>query len=456
MRALLLLAAVTGLGACRGKPEPAPKQAPPPKAGSADPWAGADAAPETEATRQARVDAALVRAKAMQPKLAKLRHLELLHEIPAEYQTKDAFRAFVHKEVEKEAIHDKDATAALVQMGFLPAGVDLAKAEEQAFATQAAAYYDPAQKKFFLVMVPDAPAMLDVTSAHELTHGLTDQHFDLRALMGEDGKTQLDDDALSARRFVVEGDATFAMFLYAMNDMLGSGGEPPAATINMLKAQLEGMGDIDSMVDMISQQTGGLGSGDIADSMKALKEIPRAILVPMIDSYMKGALVAIAAYEKGGWSAVDALYKNPPESTSQVLHPDKPWQHPKKIVLPKLPGYEQATTNVIGELEWGVYFGLWKHTGNDRVQEGWAGDRYALEKKKDGALVVALATVWDSELDAKAFADAYGSTIAARLAAAGHTGKIAVKLDGKRVFVVDGDDSPAVMDALVAGAKIDR
>jgi hypothetical protein len=452
VRALLLVAA---LAACRGKPEPAPKQTPLPKPGSADPWAGADAAPETAATRQARVDAALVRAKAMQPKLAKLRHLELLHEIPAEYQSKEDFRAFVHKEVEKESVHDKDATTALVQMGFLPAGVDLAKAEEQAFATQAAAYYDPAQKKFFLVMVPDAPAMLDVTSAHELTHGLTDQHFDLRALMGEDGKVQLDDDALSARRFVVEGDATFAMFLYAMNDMMGSGGEPTAGSVNMIRAQLEGMGDIDAMVDMISQQTGGLGSGDIAESMKALKEIPKAILVPMIDSYMKGALVAIAAYQKGGWSAIDAMYKNPPESTSQVLHPDKPWQHPKKIMLPKLAGYDQAPTNVIGELEWSVYFGLWKHSGNDRVQEGWAGDRYALERKHDGTIAVALATAWDSELDAKAFADAYASTIAARMAAAGHTGKIAVKLVGKHVFVVDGDDGAAVMDALVAGAKID-
>jgi hypothetical protein len=452
-----LVVALVALGACRGKPEPAPQQKP--KPGSADPWAGADAAPETPATRQARIDAAIVRAKAMQPKLAKLRHLELLHEIPAEYQAKDDFRAFVHKEVEKEATNDKDETIALVQIGLLPAGVDLAKAEEQAFATQAAAYYDPAQKKFFLVMVPDAPAMLDITSAHELTHGLTDQHFDLRHLMGEDGKTKLDDDALSARRFVVEGDATFAMFLYAMTDMIGTGGEPSPAAIKMIRGQLEGIGDVDSMIDMISQQTGlgsGLGSGDIAESMKALHDIPRAILVPMIDSYMKGALLAIWAYEAGGWSAVDELYKHPPESTSQALHPGKRGP-PKKIELPKLPGYDQVTVNVIGELEWGVYFSLWKHSGNDKVQEGWAGDRYALERRKGGTggVAVAIATAWDSELDAKAFADAFESTIAARMAAAGHTGKIAVKLAGKHVFIVDGDDSAAVMDALVAGAKIE-
>ncbi len=62
--------------------------------------------------------------------------------------------------------------------------------------------------------------------------------------------------------------------------------------------------------------------------------------------------------------------------------------------------------------------------------------------------------MWDSEPAAKAFAEAYRSTIAARTAAAGHAGKIALRQDGARVFIVDGDDAAAVMDALVAGAKI--
>jgi hypothetical protein len=449
MRALAIVAA---LAACKGK---APEPKPAPGSGSAkDPWAGADAQPETPATRQARADAALARVKDIEPKLAKLRHLKLEHEIPAEYQSKDAFRAFVHREIEKESAHEADAQSAYVQLGLLPAGIDLAKAEEQAFATQAAAYYDPAQKKFFIVQVPEGDAMLDATSAHELTHGLQDQHFDLKGYMGEGSAgPKLDDDAANARRFVVEGDATFAMFLYALGDS-----DPPAAVVNMIDSQLSGMGDIDSMVDAMTGGAGS-GSGEIAESMKAMKEIPKAILIPMIDSYLKGALVSIEAYRQGGWPAIDALYKDPPESTEQVLHPKEKLlghrDHPKKVTLPKLPNTTEVTTNVLGELMWQVYFGLWKHTGDEHVSENWGGDRFALEKTKTGGVLVIVATAWDSDADAKRFHDAFRSTLDARLAAAGHAGKIATKLVGSRVFIVDGSDDPAVMAALVSGAKIE-
>src|SRR6266581_710741 len=85
--------------------------------------------------------------------------------------------------------------------------------------TQAGAYYDPAAKAFFLVMVPDNELILDTISAHELTHALQDQHFDLAHYLPSDGS--IDDDAASARRFIAEGDATFAMLLYSIHAFTG-------------------------------------------------------------------------------------------------------------------------------------------------------------------------------------------------------------------------------------------
>jgi len=448
VRALL---AVLLLAACRDKAPPPPAQKPP----VVDPWAAKDAGPAKSKEELAKE--AVARVGEIEPKLAKLRHLSLDQPIPAEYQSKEAFRDFVHKEVEKDAAHAKDETAALIQIGLLPAGVDLAKAEEQAFATQAAAYYDPAQKKFFIVQVPDAPALLDITSAHELTHGLQDQHFHLSKYIGEDasGTSKLDSDVQTARRFVVEGDATFTMFLYAMGDLAGAK-DPSPEMLDMLAKQLGSMGDTDAMVDSMMEQT-GMGSGEFADAAKAMKEIPKAILVPMIDSYMKGALVSLEAYKQGGWPAVDALYANPPDSSEQVLHPKEKLlgkrDKPMHVTLPKLKGYDEVMTDVLGELQWQVYFGLWKH---EPASKNWGGDRFALERSKDGKQLVVIATAWDSAADAKAFSDAYQATVPARLGAAGHTGKIWVKLDGTRVLIVDGGEDPAVMDALVAGAKIDR
>ncbi len=450
--------------ACRERREPAMRgsAAGSGSAGSAaDPWAGADAAPDTPERRKARADAALARVNEIIPKLSKLRDLSLEKPIPAEYQTTDDFRAFVHREVQKENAKDKDLSGVLLQMGLVTEPIDLAKAEEQAFATQAAAYYDPAQKKFFLVMVPDSPVMLDAISAHELTHGLQDQHFDLQKYLAEDAKgvSQLDDDQQTARRFVVEGDATLAMFLYAVSDTLGGKAVSPQM-MSVLRGQLEGMAsqDTSAMVDAMTAQT-GMGSGEMAESMKAMREIPRTILVPMIDSYLKGAVVCLDAYQQGGWPAVDDLYKHPPDSTEEVLHPDtKLLGHrdpPRKITLPKLPGYDDVTSGVLGELQWQVYFSLWKHDGGDKVSEDWAGDRFAAVRGKDGKLVVLVATTWDTDDAAKRFAQAYSSTTTARLAGKGHTGKIAVQNVGKQVFVVDGGEDDKLIDALVHGAKID-
>ena len=464
MRTINLAFILVVIAACKSSEPPAAK--PPGKSGSAtrpalDPWAAFDAMPETSETRKARAEAAIARVSAIEPKLAELRHLSLDKPIPALYQTKEDFRAFVHREVDKERTHDREVSAALVQLGLLPAGVDLATAEEHAFATQAAAYYDPAQQKFFLVMVPDAPAMLDIVSAHELTHGLQDQHFDLKKYFGEDatGTSKLDDDVQTARRFVVEGDATFTMMLYGIGDMNGHK-EPTGGMKKLLRMQiaLAAGTDTNAMIDSMAQQT-GLGSGDFAESMNAMRDIPRTVLVPMFDSYTLGAQLVLAAYEHGGWPAVDALYTDPPESTEQVLHPETRLyprrDHPIRVTLPKLPGGTEVTSNVLGELQWQIYFSQWKHDGDSHVSENWGGDRYAVVKDKDGKLVGLVATVWDTPYDAQLFARAYRSTIDARTKAAGHTGKILVKADDRKVLIVDGGDE-AMLAALATGATFGR
>src|SRR5258708_2081424 len=66
-------------------------------AGSAakDPWVTADAGPDTPEARKARAAAALGRVAQIMPRLAKVRELEFVHDIPREYQSTDDFRKFV-------------------------------------------------------------------------------------------------------------------------------------------------------------------------------------------------------------------------------------------------------------------------------------------------------------------------------------------------------------------------
>jgi len=476
------------LASCKGADKkPAPKSPPPTvvvtqtettyegSGSGKDPWVTADAStvPETPAQKKARADVALGRVSEIMPKLAALRELTFDHDIPRMYQTTEDFRTFVHSEIAKDLPKDKAAeeSAALFHVGLLTKPGNLAELEEQAFTTQAGAYYDPAQKKFFLVMVPDSDIMLDTISAHELTHGLQDQHFDLKKFMPSGDK--LDDDHQAVRRFVAEGDATFTMFLYMSAQM--SGGKVSPQIMKMLRSQLEQFANM-SPEEMIKQNAAGFGASldpEIKKSVDAMGEIPMTVLVPMIDSYMQGALMVAAAYDRGGWKAVDELYTNPPESTEQGLHPTTKLfpnrERPQAVTFTVATKGEKEVANIVfGELQWQIYFQLWLPAQKAIASEGWGGDRVKVTKNAAGKMTGWVATSWDTQKDADEFKAAYVSSLAKRFpkgsgdptTPAGFdrgdgAGKIYVKQDGMKVFVVDGAAAdPKAVDQLAAATKI--
>jgi hypothetical protein len=442
---------------------------------TADPWAGKPprTTPETPAEKKKRADIALARVASIMPKLAKVRQLTFDHDIPREYQTTEDFKTFVHAEIAKDLPKAKaaDESAALFHIGLLTKPGNLADLEEQAFTTQAGAYYDPAKKKFFLVMVPDNDMMLDTISAHELTHGLQDQHFNLQKFMPEDDKS-LDDDHQSARRFVAEGDATFTMFLYAVTAMTDKVITPEMITL--LKTQLADFSKT-SPEEMIKQNAAGFGASmdpEIKKSIDAMNDIPMTVLIPMIDSYTQGAGLVAEAYDHGGWTAVNALYTDPPESTEQALHPATKMypnrDHPKVVTIsmPSDKPENKIDDVVMGELQWQVYFQLWLPAQRTIASEGWGGDHVMVVKRGDGRLVARLATAWDTEKDATEFAQAYVGSLKARLpkgsgdpTKAGFdrgdgAGKIFMKQVGANVFIVDGADDAIWLDDLIKATTI--
>ena len=365
----------------------------------------------------------------------------------------------------------EDESAALYHIGLLTKPGNLAELEEQAFTTQAGAYYDPAKKKFFLVMVPDGDIILDTISAHELTHGLQDQHFDLQKFMPSGDA--LDDDHQSARRFVAEGDATFTMFLYAVATM-GRGKITPQM-VKLLGTQIDQFAAM-SPEDMIKQNAAGFASTmdpEIKKSIDAMGDIPMTVLVPMVDSYMQGAQLAMAAYQHGGWKGVDALYTSPPESTEQALHPATKMypkrDHPRVVTIaPEADhGAKQIANIVLGELQWQVYFQLWDPAQKAIASEGWGGDRTVVTKRADGRLVARIATTWDTPKDADELEAAYVASLAKRFpkgsgdptAPPGFdrgdgAGKIFLQKSGTNVFIVDGADDAKALAELVKTTKI--
>jgi hypothetical protein len=439
------------------------------KSAAPDPWAVKDAPPETPASRRKRAEAALGRVASIEPKLAKIRGLAFEHDVPTAYQSAEDFRTFLRREIAKDFPTDKakDLSAAYAHLGLFRTPIDLAKTLEQTMATQAGAYYDPTAKKFFLVMVPDSDLMLDTMSAHELTHAVTDQHFDLSKYL-EPTDRKLDEDASSARRFVGEGDATFTMLVYMILDSIHQTALTPKM-LEGLQGQVEMFAgqDLAAFTDMTKKQGAAFGAMDpeIKQSIDAMADLPPAVLVPLFASYTKGALVALTAYQHGGWAAVDDLYRHPPESTEQVLHPATKLyptrDHPRPVTLAATAEREIAN-DVMGEMLWWVYFYLWTPKLADEAAQGWGGDRYRVVRNGDGKLVGSIATVWDSETDAKQFAAAYRSSLAARFPGAKPSaegvvrpdgGEVHVRQLGARVYIVDGGDQ-AALDALVKTAKL--
>jgi len=476
------MAVVVALAACRGQS----KEAPPKETGSAgsavatgsgsadgsgsaaaDPWVTKDKPPLTPEEKKKKAEDAIKRVAQIQVKLAGLRGLPMPKPVPAELQSTEDFRKFVQKELAKELPKEKaeKLQVALLHIGLYTKALDLPKVLEQTMTSQAAAYYDPATKKFFIVMAPDNDTMLDTISAHELTHALQDQNFDLAKFM----PPTLDDDAGIARRFVVEGDATFSMIAYLATDAKGP--EALAMMMKLIGSQIENMANmsVEEYAAMMKDQAAGLSGmdEDMKKSMETMGELPPVIIGPLIDSYMKGAVVSMRAYEAGGWKSIDALYKKPPTSTEQVLHPAEKLigakrEEPKKVTLPKLPGTE-LTNNVMGELQWKIFLQQWG-VKEPKATEGWGGDRYAV--MKDGDRVVGyLATTWDTDGDAKEFADGYVASMAKRFAGADASkpdagvarsdkGKVFVKQVGKNVFIVDGADDTKALDLLAKGTKV--
>jgi hypothetical protein len=250
-------------------------------------------------------------------------------------------------------------------------------------------------------------------------------------------------------------------------------GKIPPVVMATLRQQIAAFAalDVDALKAQVKAQSTAFGmmDADIKKSIDAMDDIPPAVLIPLLDSYMKGAQVALTAYERGGWPAVNAMYRTPPESSEQVLHPATRLfptrDHPHKVRLAKTAGQE-LSGNVLGELQWKIYFDLWKTPGAAEAAGGWGGDRYAVTRERDARLLGRIATTWDSPEDATQFATAYVASLAARFPGADTShpesgvarpdgGKVFVRTAGKRVFIVDGARDAAELDAMIRSTKFD-
>lgn len=158
-------------------------------------------------------------------------------------------------------------------------------------------------------------------------------------------------------------------------------------------------------------------------------------------AYMNEQFVC-EAYKRGGWAAVNGLYRAPPRSSQQILYPTLYYDHFLLPMRVTLAGYQDRLSDwaKLYESTWGELW-LWQLLGSitaynlseAQVAAQWAGDRMVVLQKGDRVTAIWL-IVFRDKLSATTFYQLYRS---AKVPATGDEIRTAAKNDS--VLIVVGD-----------------
>ncbi|MBI3652585.1 MAG: hypothetical protein HY231_16310 [Acidobacteria bacterium] len=326
--------------------------------------------------------------------VSKLRQLEIKQPVKRGAKTRDEIKAsIIHDLDDSNTPAEFEATAkTLKKFGLLPSQFQLRDYTIRLLTEQVAGFYDPKTEFFYLASwIPLAEQKTVI--AHELTHALQDQHFNLKRF---DKWPKGDSDAETAAHAIAEGEATIVMFQYDF----GEKGIPFDVT------------RLPSLTELL------LAEGVDNDEKKfpVLSNAPTVLKEGLQFPYFYGAGFVQALLKKGGWSRVNEAYATLPASTEQVMHPDKflAKELPVKVELADLTAtlgrdWQRIDTDINGEFGFQLLLGEFIDKAKARTAAaGWGGDHYATyENKTSNAVLVAQFTNWDSLKDAEEFFNAY-------------------------------------------------
>jgi hypothetical protein len=362
---------------------------------------------------------------------SELRELAILRDVKSGAQSREDIQRMIMKNLDADTTPAEmhAAEVLLKAFGLAPKEFAYRAFLIKLLTEQVAGYYDPKAQQFYLADWIELEGQKPVM-AHELTHALQDQHFNLKRF---EKWPKGDSDAELAAHALIEGDATLAMTLYMAKN--------PLVALAFIRT---------------------LGAQEIA--LEQFKQAPRALRESLLFPYEEGSAWATQVYRRGGWGMVSQAFSKLPQSSEQILHPEKyfSYEAPQKLTLPDFKpvlgrAWKRIDTDVNGE--WGCYLILDEFLNNahesKRASAGWGGDQFALyETGKPGEVFVAQLTAWDTPLDAREFFDAYAKRTLKRYPGAKEsksisdngeridwmtaTGGIAMELRGSRVAIFEG------------------
>jgi hypothetical protein len=324
--------------------------------------------------------------------MSQITGLKLMTPLKKSLRSREEIRAYVIKQMneEKNAAERYADQRSAEAFGLLPKGFDLDTFMVDVLTEQVEGLYDPRTQEFYIA---DWSPLDDqrMVMAHELTHALEDQHFQIERWVKA---ARPNEDAELARDAVLEGSAMAAMVDYLM---LSTG------------RSLKDLPDFDP-----SMLIGDLGT------TPTLQKAPPFLKDTLIFPYIGGLSFSAAIMRNTGWAALPGVFEKPPVSTQQILHPAlyRSGRIPKTVVLPALEkllgsNWTKLDENIMGEYGWKEV--LKQFLEEDRAKTlaaAWDGDRYAVfEQKQTKKLVLATRLHLDSEEHAVRFFGQYSEAL---------------------------------------------
>jgi hypothetical protein len=323
--------------------------------------------------------------------MSRIRGLPAKSDIAVKYLNRDQLKVEL-EEAMKKSMPPEEAEAdekVLKALGLLKPGENLDELISTMLGEEITGYYDIDTKNLAIIGDSQEMSLMDqVTLSHEITHALQDQNFDMQRIVPTRGTGNSDSDL--ARTALVEGDASLAMSEY-------------------MRTRL-------SMREALSLGLGSLGA------TSNMKEMPAFLESQLVFPYTEGE--AFVTYIKGldSWDRVNAAYQKPPESTEQVMHPEKylSGEQPVAVVIPDLTGtvgadWKPEDEDALGEFD--VLTILSENLTSaqaSRASTGWGGGRYRYYQQPDGSLLLVILLAWDSSADADEFSSAMGTSLEKR------------------------------------------
>jgi hypothetical protein len=401
-----------------------------------------------------------------------LRGKKFLNTVPVYRISEKELRAISDRELDKDFPGPKLQAyeELLAWLDMVPPGTHLKSVYADFLVDQLAGLYDSDTKEMCIPAVPSGTTnpgkkatekkleaisseLEDIVLAHEFTHALEDQYWPLDD--PKDHDRQASTDRGTAHDFLNEGSATRVM-IEAIPAQLGDGS--PRSYFLLWNLIHSGLGE-----SVLNYELGRAWK----DSDVLVPGVPETLARTEAMPYSFGYAFCTRILRQWGLDGLDYIYRHPPVSSAQVIHPEKCWEWrdlPVPISLPEtLPGgWKQVSSDSVGEAGLAVLFGC-QFKGLNRglaLARGWDGDHVALFEGSTRHRLLLWASSWDSTNAAGLFVEAWvKERQVAHQAAATRTsgGRVEwespnrragfIQRDGRRVILAETDHRETLPDA---------